>query len=216
MNPGSTSSPLRTAPPGARLGLEDEDVQPGVGEDVGADQPVRARPDDDGVGHEWVGRLPVAINEIHIDRPPERVFAVLADWRSYGDWVVGSRFMRGADPGFPAAGTRFHHQVGVGPLHLNDHTKVLEVDQPRKLILKAKARPLGTAIVDITIEPGRRHAGHAARGPGRHAHRLRLQPAHPPARARPQRGVARPAQEAGRGPPGHRQGRPVPRGKVEE
>ena len=95
----------------------------------------------------------MAINEIHIDRPPERVFAVLADYRGYGDWVVGSRFMRGADPGFPAAGTRFHHQVGVGPLHINDHTTVLEGDQPRKLVLRAKARPLGTAIVDLTIEP---------------------------------------------------------------
>ena len=95
----------------------------------------------------------MALNEIHIDTAPERVFAVLADWRSYGDWVVGSRYMRGADPGFPAAGTRFHHQVGVGPLHLNDHTKVLEVDQPHKLVLKAKARPLGTAIVDMTMEP---------------------------------------------------------------
>jgi uncharacterized protein YndB with AHSA1/START domain len=98
--------------------------------------------------------LPVAINEIHIDEPPERVFDVLADWRSYGYWVVGSRTMRGCDPGFPAAGTRFHHQVGVGPLHLNDHTQVLEVDQPTKLILKAKARPLfGTAVVDMTMEP---------------------------------------------------------------
>ena len=93
----------------------------------------------------------MAVNEIHIDTPPERVFAVLADWRSYGDWVVGSRLMRGADPGFPAAGTRFHHQVGWGPLHLNDHTMVLEVDQPRKLILKAKARPLGTAVVDLEM-----------------------------------------------------------------
>ena len=101
----------------------------------------------------------MAVNEIHIDAPPERVFEVLADWRSYGDWVVGSRFIRGADPGVPAAGTRFHHQVGVGPLHLNDHTQVLEVDQPRKLVLKAKARPLGTAIVDLTIEP----EGHGSR-----------------------------------------------------
>src|SRR5688500_739715 len=92
---------------------------------------------------------PMAVNDIHIDAPPERVFAVLADWRSYGDWVVGSRKIRGADPGFPAAGTRFHHQVGVGPLHLNDHTSVLEVEKPRKLILKAKARPLGTAVVDM-------------------------------------------------------------------
>ena len=98
----------------------------------------------------------MAINEIHIDAPVERVFAVLADWRGYGDWVVGSRKMRGVDPGFPAAGTRFHHQVGVGPLHLNDHTEVLEVDQPHKLILRAKARPfLGTAIVDLTLTPER-------------------------------------------------------------
>lgn len=96
----------------------------------------------------------MAINEIHIDTPPERVFEVLADYRSYGYWVVGSRKMRGMDPGFPAAGTRFHHQVGVGPLRLNDHTQVLEVRQPHKLILKAKARPLfGTAVVDLTLEP---------------------------------------------------------------
>ena len=95
----------------------------------------------------------MAINEIHIDAPAERVFAVLADWRSYGDWVVGSRYIRGADPGFPAAGTRFHHQVGIGPLHLNDHTQVLEVKKPTKLILKAKARPMGTAIVDMELQP---------------------------------------------------------------
>ena len=95
----------------------------------------------------------MALNEIHIDAPPERVFAVLADWRSYGDWVVGSRHMRGADPGFPAAGTRFHHTVGWGPLNLNDHTTVLEVDQPRRLVLKAKARPLGTAVVALEMKP---------------------------------------------------------------
>ncbi len=96
----------------------------------------------------------MALNEIHIDAPPERVFDVLADWRAYADWVVGSRVMRGVDPGFPAADTRLHHQVGWGPLNLDDHTTVLEVDKPRKLILKAKARPVfGTAIVDITLEP---------------------------------------------------------------
>lgn len=94
----------------------------------------------------------MAVNHIHIDTSPERVFAVLADWRAYADWVAGSRRMRGVDPGFPAAGTRFHHQVGVGPLHVNDHTQVVEVDQPRKLILKARARPFGTAIVDLELK----------------------------------------------------------------
>lgn len=94
----------------------------------------------------------MATNEIHIDAPPERVFAVLADWRSYSHWVVGSRTMRGADPGFPAAGTRFHHCVGIGPLTLADHTEVLEVDPPHKLVLRARARPLGTAIVGLELE----------------------------------------------------------------
>ncbi len=119
----------------------------------------------------------MAVNEIHIDAPPERVFAVLADWRSYGDWVVGSRLMRGADPGFPAAGTRFHHQVGWGPLHLNDHTTVLEVDQPRKLILKAKARPLGTAIVhmEMRAENGGTHV-HMREDPGDRATALVFNP----------------------------------------
>ncbi len=95
----------------------------------------------------------MAINETHIDAPPERVFAVLADYRAYGEWVVGSRLMRGADPDFPAPGTRFYHQVGVGPLHLNDHTSVEQVEPPRRLVLRAKARPLGTAIVDLRLEP---------------------------------------------------------------
>lgn len=95
----------------------------------------------------------MAINEIHIDAPPERVFAVLADWRAYGEWVVGSDHMRGVDPGFPAAGTRLHHQVTLGPVKLNDHTTVVEVERPRKLTLRAKARPLGTAIVDLELRP---------------------------------------------------------------
>ena len=93
------------------------------------------------------------MNHNHHGDFTEPRFAVARRLRSYGDWVVGSRLMRGAAPGFPAAGTRFHHQVGIGPLHLNDHSRVLEVDQPRKLILKAKARPMGTAIVDLTLEP---------------------------------------------------------------
>ena len=85
--------------------------------------------------------------------PIERVFAVLADPRSYGDWVVGSDTIRDADPAWPAAGSRFHHRVGVGPLKLDDHTEVLEVDPPSKLVLHARARPLGTAKVSLLLAP---------------------------------------------------------------
>ena len=43
--------------------------------------------------------------------------------------------------------------VGFGPFEVKDHTCVLEVDPPRLLKLRAKARPLGTAIVTMQIEP---------------------------------------------------------------
>jgi uncharacterized protein YndB with AHSA1/START domain len=95
----------------------------------------------------------MAQNEIHIAAPPEAVFAVLSDPDAYGEWVVGSRRIRGADPGFPAVGTRFHHQVGVAPLVLNDHSEVLESDAPARLVLRAKTRPFATARVELRLRP---------------------------------------------------------------
>lgn len=92
-------------------------------------------------------------NEIHIDATPDRVFAVLADGRSYGHWVVGSSEIREVEPGFPAVGTRFHHKVGFGPFKVADHTRVEVSDPPRRLQLRAKARPLGTAKVVIELRP---------------------------------------------------------------
>ncbi|WP_053226934.1 SRPBCC family protein [Solirubrobacter soli] len=93
----------------------------------------------------------MAYNEIYIDAAPATVHAVLSDAGSYANWVVGARKIRDADPQFPAVGSRFHHQVGVPPLVLNDHTEVLEHETPSKLILRAKTRPFGTARVDLRL-----------------------------------------------------------------
>ena len=93
----------------------------------------------------------MATTNRQISAPLERVFAVLSDPRSYGDWVVGSDSIRDADAAWPAAGSRFYHRVGVGPLKLDDHTEVLEVEPPRKLVLHARARPLGTAKVTLLL-----------------------------------------------------------------
>jgi uncharacterized protein YndB with AHSA1/START domain len=95
----------------------------------------------------------VATTDTQFSVPPERVFAVLSDPESYADWVVGSHSIRDADPDWPAVGSRFHHRVGAGPLNVKDHTEVLEVDPPRRLVLRARARPLGTAKVEIVLEP---------------------------------------------------------------
>ncbi len=85
--------------------------------------------------------------------PPAAVWDALADPGTYGDWVVGSKRIRDADPSWPAPGSRFHHTVGVGPLSLDDHTESLEADPPSLLRLRAKARPLGTAQVTLELTP---------------------------------------------------------------
>lgn len=95
----------------------------------------------------------MAVNSTTIDATPEQVFSVLSDPDAYGHWVVGAADIRDADPGFPAAGTRFHHTQGIPGLGLKDHTEVIEVTPPGRLVLRAKARPLGTARVQLDITP---------------------------------------------------------------
>src|ERR1700760_1172010 len=95
----------------------------------------------------------MAHNTGYIDAAPDTVFAVLSDASTYADWVVGSRRVRSSDADFPAVGSRFHHQVGIPPLLLHDHTEVLESDAPRRLVLRAKTRPFATARVDLRLAP---------------------------------------------------------------
>src|SRR3954469_5284493 len=94
----------------------------------------------------------MARNERLIPASPERVFAVLSDPDAYSDWVVGSDAIRDADETWPEVGSRFHHRVAVGPLKGDDHTEVLDMEPARRLTLHAKARPLGTAKVELDLE----------------------------------------------------------------
>ncbi|QEC50858.1 SRPBCC family protein [Baekduia soli] len=94
----------------------------------------------------------MAQTERLIPASPDRLFAVLSDPASYAHWVVGSDTIRAADRGWPAVGAKIHHRVGWGPLKLDDTTEVLAADAPRHLRLKARARPLGTAHVDLRLE----------------------------------------------------------------
>ena len=85
--------------------------------------------------------------------PPQAVWDALADPGGYGYWVVGSKTIRGADSGWPAAGSKFHHKIGVGPLTIADHTESLEARPPELLRIRAKGRPLGTATVTLELRP---------------------------------------------------------------
>lgn len=93
----------------------------------------------------------MARNRVHVHASPEEVFAILTDPECYPRWVVGAAGVRDADEDFPAAGSRFHHKVGSWPIGLKDHTEVTEIEPPHRIVLKAKARPLGTATIAIHL-----------------------------------------------------------------
>ena len=93
----------------------------------------------------------MATTSIVVDAPPEAVWAVLADPRSYEDWVVGSKEIRRWDPEWPAVGATFHHTFMIGLLPLKDRTSVLESEPPRRLVLRARARPTGIAHVALSL-----------------------------------------------------------------
>ena len=84
---------------------------------------------------------------------PQDVWDVLTDAHAYAYWVVGSSDVRAVDSEWPRPGSRFHHSVGLRPITLSDHTEVVEIDPLRRLVLMAKARPLGTARVTLTLTP---------------------------------------------------------------
>lgn len=111
-------------------------------------------------------------NERVIDASPEEVWSVLADGWLYPLWVVGATRMRDVDESWPAVGSRLHHSIGVWPCVIDDETKVVAAEPPRRMGLRAKGWPLGEADVVIELEPagrGTRVTIHeqAVEGPGR-------------------------------------------------
>ena len=85
--------------------------------------------------------------------PPSAVWDALADADGYGYWVVGSKVIRTADATWPATGSKIHHTVGLGPFEIADETESLDADEPHRLQLRAKGRPLGTARVTLEMTP---------------------------------------------------------------
>jgi uncharacterized protein YndB with AHSA1/START domain len=95
----------------------------------------------------------MATNSITIDAPVSQVFAVLADGRSYAEWVVGAKAIRSVDESWPAPGSKFHHTVGFGPFEIKDNSEVLAVNPERRITLRVRARPAGEAHVTLTLQP---------------------------------------------------------------
>ncbi len=88
-----------------------------------------------------------------IDTTPDRVFDVLADGWLYTGWVVGASHVRAVSATWPRTGSLIHHSFGVWPLVLKDETRIEASEPARRLVLLAKGRPLGSARVDLRLEP---------------------------------------------------------------
>lgn len=93
----------------------------------------------------------MARNTIQIDVPIQQVFDELLIPANFGEWVVGAKHVRGTSGNWPSEGAEFHHTVGVGPMKIADTTKIEQIDPPRRLVLDARAWPVGDARVDITL-----------------------------------------------------------------
>jgi hypothetical protein len=89
--------------------------------------------------------------------PAEAVWATLGDGWTYSAWVVGTVKIRAVDPGWPAVGTKLHHAVGAWPLTLQDETEVTECEPGQRLLMKARAWPVGEATVELTLHPAGDH-----------------------------------------------------------
>lgn len=82
----------------------------------------------------------------------QQVWDVIADGWTYGAWVVGASRVRSVDPGWPSPGTSLRHSIGTWPAVLDDSTSVIEADPGRRILLRARTRPVGVHTVEITVE----------------------------------------------------------------
>ena len=86
-----------------------------------------------------------------IKAPPNEVFAVLSDGWAYSNWVVGTSHVRAVEAEWPAVGSRLFHATGVWPVLLRDETEVAEISPDDRLVVIARARPMGEARVEMTF-----------------------------------------------------------------
>ncbi|MFE0631206.1 SRPBCC family protein [Streptomyces sp. NPDC058864] len=109
----------------------------------------------------------------------EEVWAVLADGRLYGDWVVGPSSSRHSAGDWPGVGSSIEYTVILGPVKLTGETIVRLCRPPRQLELEALSGWLGSARIAFELRPWGHDTlvivdEHPLRGPGGALHNAAL------------------------------------------
>ncbi|MER5766166.1 SRPBCC family protein [Streptomyces sp. NPDC001985] len=117
----------------------------------------------------------MAVRHRLIRRPPEAVWAVLADGSRYGEWVVGPDASREDGSDWPRLGATIEYTIRLGPWSGSGKTTVRDVEPPHRIELEADSGRLGTARIAIEVRPWGEHTlvvvdEHPLRGPGGHLH----------------------------------------------
>ncbi|MFF9869556.1 SRPBCC family protein [Streptomyces sp. NPDC013953] len=159
----------------------------------------------------------MAVRHQLIRRPPEAVWAVLADGSRYADWVVGTDSSRPKDDGWPDVGSTIAYTVRVGPYTAEGDTVVRLCEPLRRLELEARSGALGTARIAIELRPWGDETllivdEHPLRGPGGLLHNALLD-ALLQLRHRAMLGRLADLVENGTGPTGEHSGRPATGGQ---
>jgi uncharacterized protein YndB with AHSA1/START domain len=94
----------------------------------------------------------MATTSIWIAAEPDQVFDVLDDPFAYAHWVVGTRRIRFVEGKWPLPGARIHHAIGIPAAELHDSSVLVSRVRPRRLVLCARFRPAGEAVVQIDVE----------------------------------------------------------------
>jgi carbon monoxide dehydrogenase subunit G len=90
-------------------------------------------------------------NEIEISATPDVVFSVLADPRTYPEWLVGAQVIRSVDDSWPLPGSQFHHRIGFGPASIPGSTTVTDHRPSEALTLAAGMGPFGEVSVRFVL-----------------------------------------------------------------
>ncbi|MFE5938620.1 SRPBCC family protein [Streptomyces sp. NPDC056470] len=93
----------------------------------------------------------MAVRHHLVRRPPQAVWAVLADPSRYGEWVVGPSQSTPLDQFWPDVGSRLRYTVRLGPWSTEGTTTVRHVVSGRELELEAEFKAVGTARIFLQL-----------------------------------------------------------------